>query len=909
LIGHFEGDAQCDRVKDNPYASIAAAKYYGEHKKFTFETYVTIHQDAYSDLEQYGEVISEEKRVRDLLTNIKDTSPAASAAKGTILATSNLRNNFANAVAHLSTTLQLGQPMQEPRNISSTQSGHGSNNQNNSNQSQGGRGKGHGGKRGHGRGRGGRNIYLGSYAPNDWHNLSPEDKKRVIDGRAKSAAASAASASASQGGNRNIAYVAYADDGASTIGSSVATANMDNAVLQGALQGSAAVGEKRNNAESAGSQMSRRRINALVTTNRIKHLWNISRIAYKQFQTNDNVITGTTELDSHADTCVAGANCVVHEETHQMVDVSAYSEQLETLKSVPVVTAATAYDDPSDGTTYILILGQATYMGDKMQHTLICPNQLRSRGLIVDDCPQHLSPKNNPSSHSIYDPDEDFRLPLSLKGVTSYFTSRTPTTHEIEACKWIILLDEQDWDPHSNDFHEEEEKFARRMQLSHHGNEPNHDIFEMVSNYKKKKPLKTNYDSDMLHISNALNDKYIIQLAATSSSARESNRPAEELVASWGIGTESARKTLKCTTQKGARNTLYPIEKRFRTHQAQLRYSQLSGRHGRFYTDTFFSNTPTMNGNTMAQLYINDLSFTKVYPMKAKSEAADTLRKFIQDVGIPHALHSDDAPELMYGKFKQTCKEYGIGATYTKPYSPWQNRAEGGIHELKWHIHRHMMNKQVPQRLWDFCARWSCEIRNKSAGTLYALEDCTPYEATLGETPDISSLVPFTFYDPIWYYDEMSSFPDPKRKLGRWLGEAKDFGQAMCYWVLSDTAKLIARSTVQPIPQDKLQLEETETQLKTLDQVILDKLGPPSSLDSIFSYDLEPEMVDDYDDPRTPEYTPLEPDSSMPEADKWDAEAFDKYIAAEVRLPKAGEEVLGQVIARKRDKDGSGRAL
>jgi len=62
LIGHFEGDAQCDRVKDNPYASIAAAKYYGEHKKFTFETYVTIHQDAYSDLEQYGEVISEEKR-------------------------------------------------------------------------------------------------------------------------------------------------------------------------------------------------------------------------------------------------------------------------------------------------------------------------------------------------------------------------------------------------------------------------------------------------------------------------------------------------------------------------------------------------------------------------------------------------------------------------------------------------------------------------------------------------------------------------------------------------------------------------------------------------------------------------------------------------------------------------------
>jgi len=105
LVGLFEGDAQRDRVKDNAFASIVAAKYYGEHKKFTFETYVTIHQDAYSDLEQYGEIILEEKHVCDLLTNIKDTSPAASAAKGTILATPNLHNNFANAVAHLSTTL------------------------------------------------------------------------------------------------------------------------------------------------------------------------------------------------------------------------------------------------------------------------------------------------------------------------------------------------------------------------------------------------------------------------------------------------------------------------------------------------------------------------------------------------------------------------------------------------------------------------------------------------------------------------------------------------------------------------------------------------------------------------------------------------------------------------------------
>jgi hypothetical protein len=30
-----------------------------------------------------------------------------------------------------------------------------------------------------------------------------------------------------------------------------------------------------------------------------------------------------------------------------------------------------------------------------------------------------------------------------------------------------------------------------------------------------------------------------------------------------------------------------------------------------------------------------------------------------------------------------------------------------------------MTSKSVPLRLWDFCCRWSCEVRNKSAGNLY----------------------------------------------------------------------------------------------------------------------------------------------------------------------------------------------
>jgi len=85
LITHYEGDAQKDRVKDAAYTAIAQAKYFGDRKKFSFETYVTVHQEAFEDLEQYGQHIPADKRVRDLLQGIKD--PKANAAKETVLAT------------------------------------------------------------------------------------------------------------------------------------------------------------------------------------------------------------------------------------------------------------------------------------------------------------------------------------------------------------------------------------------------------------------------------------------------------------------------------------------------------------------------------------------------------------------------------------------------------------------------------------------------------------------------------------------------------------------------------------------------------------------------------------------------------------------------------------------------------
>jgi hypothetical protein len=157
---------------------------------------------------------------------------------------------------------------------------------------------------------------------------------------------------------------------------------------------------------------------------------------------------------------------------------------------------------------------------------------------------------------------------------------------------------------------------------------------------------------------------------------RKSHITKEELAKLWGISLESASQTLRVTTQKGIMNAIHPIVRRYATKQSRLRYNQLGSRHGRFYSDTFFSNQPSVRGNTMAQLFINDIKYLRIMPMRKKSEAGSALLELIQDIGIPSVIHTDGAKELTQGKWKNICDDFGIKQTITEPYSPWQYRAE-----------------------------------------------------------------------------------------------------------------------------------------------------------------------------------------------------------------------------------------
>ena len=88
------------------------------------------------------------------------------------------------------------------------------------------------------------------------------------------------------------------------------------------------------------------------------------------------------ELDSHADTTCFGSNFTLVYSTDQRCDVAPYSSEYKAMEDIPIVGAATAYDDQTTGQTTILLFHQGLWFGNKLDHSLINPNQLRSFGIV-----------------------------------------------------------------------------------------------------------------------------------------------------------------------------------------------------------------------------------------------------------------------------------------------------------------------------------------------------------------------------------------------------------------------------------------------------------------------------------------------------------------------------------------------
>jgi hypothetical protein len=131
-----------------------------------------------------------------------------------------------------------------------------------------------------------------------------------------------------------------------------------------------------------------------------------------------------------------------------------------------------------------------------------------------------------------------------------------------------------------------------------------------------------------------------------------------------------------------------------------------------------FSTLRGIGGLKGGFVYTNGLGYDWFYPWKSKGQRPDTLMQFIHDVGVPNTLISNNAPEEIHGRARDTCTKFRINVKTIVSHSPWQSLVEASIREIKKTVQRTLRRTGTPLRLWPQCTEYCTAVRRLTASTI-----------------------------------------------------------------------------------------------------------------------------------------------------------------------------------------------
>ena len=417
------------------------------------------------------------------------------------------------------------------------------------------------------------------------------------------------------------------------------------------------------------------------------------------------------------------------------------------------------------------------------------------------------------------------------------------------------------------------------------------------------------------HLSMALGSTTIDNLACevfaavdAMSAGRSQGVTPEHLSKIWRIPFDDAVKTLDATTQLLHHDPDSSLAKSAGTNDRAVRYRKINST---FFTDTMFATklAKSLRGNTCIQVFCSDKDFMMVYPMKKEAEYPLALKEFAKEVGAPNVLVCDGSKAQNQRDVKVFCTQIGTTLKTLEAETQFANRSEMAIGYLKEATRKDLRETGSPIVLWDYCMERRAIINQVTAKKLFQLHGTNPHTATFGTQADISNICHFGWYEWVYYRDKLASYPFQKECLGRCLGPAKNEGNVMANWILTQSGKVIPRRTIRRLTKDEIsasnEVEAHKRASFTAD--ITRKLGDSIKLPSAPLPEWEePEWNDEpYGDEETSPHEPFE-------ADLVDAAGrplmmhslTDALINAEVLLDKDDSAALARVIRRAVNSDG-----
>ena len=403
------------------------------------------------------------------------------------------------------------------------------------------------------------------------------------------------------------------------------------------------------------------------------------------------------------------------------------------------------------------------------------------------------------SRHAIIVPKEEnnkLTIPLSMRGIFLGFETQLLTDNDILHLEQIHLTSNKKWNPYSAAFESNESTFVNNVKL-------------VLCPIRSIAACNSAFDQMI--------NKYCRKEAANSSA--RTKYTAKFVSQKFGCSHNTSNWTLCVTTQLGIRHILRPQDRRLRTNFLQLKYDR---KRLTIYLDAVFPGGQSLRKYLSAQIFTDGCGYNHFYPMCFKSKAGLILAEYIRDNRmIPKFLVTDGAQEKKGSEWSKVRKQFCIGQKFTLPYSPWQNRAERSIKELKKLIQQFRTKAKSPRRLWCFLGKHMARIRRHTAHNNIALAGNVPHTRVHGCMANISVLLQFDWYQPVEVLH-----PETKEKyMARWLGTAHNVRAPMTWWILPASCRPHAQIGVQALTPEELRSEEYTRKIKELEDAIEAKIG------------------------------------------------------------------------------------
>ena len=349
---------------------------------------------------------------------------------------------------------------------------------------------------------------------------------------------------------------------------------------------------------------------------------------------------------------------------------------------------------------------------------------------------------------------DGYIIPLNIKGGLPYMSMRPYTDKEFEELPHVILTADVDWDPSILDYDlEEKEEWLNTLQDM--PTITNDQLFDEFGDYRHTYEVTEAILSDSVIENSIITDlPMMYSIYEREVKPRPINYDKYQSKFGWQPP-DVIKKTFEQTTQYYRTSTSTHLKK---TYKSPYPGANVPRRQEPVATDKVYSDTPAIDGGeTTAQLFAGLFStVSDIHGMKSEKQFVNTLQDNIRRRGAMTQLISDRAQDEISNKVQDILRNYMISDWQSEPYYQHQNPCERQYQNIKRMANTLLDRTGAPASLWLLALMYACYVLNRTANA--SLGYAIPLTILLGVTVDISPILQFDWYEPVYYADDEYSF-------------------------------------------------------------------------------------------------------------------------------------------------------